>query len=140
VKGGYVEKAKSGYVVKLKENLIVSRNVHTNQEIFQERSGSNSARTLTEEVTARKKISITEAKKKYKEKLSEIDRGIEPGMSMASSGENLARDSSINPSNKLKSTLEMTGDTTTASIGSQKEDELKKTGISISTFRSNKGL
>jgi len=34
----------------------------------------------------------------------------------------------------------MTGDTTTASIGAQKEDELKKTGISISTFRANKGL
>ena len=140
VNGGYVEKVKSGYVVKLKENLIVSRNNQTIQEIFQERSGSNSARTLSEETINRKKISITEAKKKYKEKLSEIDRGIEPGMSMASSGENLSRASSINPSNKLKTALEMTGDTTTASIGDQKELELKRNGIDLQTFKANRSI
>ena len=62
--------------------------------------------------------------------------GIEPGMSMASSGENLTRGSTIR--NKQKSALEMTGDETTMSTGDRKEDELKKVGISLSSFKAKK--
>jgi hypothetical protein len=61
-----------------------------------------------------------------------IDKGIESGLSMATSGENMSR-----PSNKDK-IEELTGDETTASISAQKDDELKKKGISLSTFKSKK--
>lgn len=63
-----------------------------------------------------------------------IDKGIESGLSMATSGENLTR-----PSKKDKDKLEeLTGDDSTDTIGSQKEDELKKKGISLATFKSKK--
>ena len=64
--------------------------------------------------------------------------GIEPGLSMASSGENLLRKSS---KIKQKEPLEeLTGDETTASIGDQKEDELKKVGINLKTFKAKRPL
>jgi predicted ABC-type ATPase/nicotinamide mononucleotide adenylyltransferase len=68
--------------------------------------------------------------------ITEIDAGIESGMSL--SGHNkefLGKDGKIT-SIKKKEMKELTGDTTTHSIGGKKEDELKKQGISLSTFRS----
>ena len=68
--------------------------------------------------------------------ITEIDAGTESGMSM--SGHNkefLGKDGKIT-SVKKSGLKELTGDTTTHSIGGQKEDELKKQGISLSTFRS----
>jgi hypothetical protein len=41
--------------------------------------------------------------------------------------------------NTGKAVSELTGDETGASIGDQKEDELKKQGISLSSFRTKKG-
>ncbi len=63
-----------------------------------------------------------------------IDKGIEPGLSMATSGENMLRGSIKNKPLK-KPFEEMTGDETGASIGDQKEDELKKKGISLMSFK-----
>ena len=63
-----------------------------------------------------------------------IDKGIEPGLSMVTSGENMVRGAIRNK--PLKKPLEeLTGDETTASIGDQKEDELRKKGISLTTFK-----
>ena len=63
-------------------------------------------------------------------------------MSMAAGGESIGRDmGEINDKNgkvnplKKKPVAEMGGDSTTASIGAQKQDELSKHGISLSTFR-----
>lgn len=72
--------------------------------------------------------------------ITEIDAGTESGMSL--SGHNkefLGKDGKVTSVRKggLK---ELTGDTTTLSIGDQKEDELKKQGISLSTFRSKNPL
>jgi hypothetical protein len=72
--------------------------------------------------------------------VTEIDAGTELGMSL--SGHNkefLGKDGKITSVRK-KGLKELTGDTTTASIGAQKEDELKKQGISLSTFRSKNPL
>ena len=61
---------------------------------------------------------------------------------MAGAGESPARDMGEKLSKKGKATQvvpnninELTGDTTTASIGDQKEDELKKKGIPLTSFR-----
>lgn len=66
-----------------------------------------------------------------------IDRGIESGLSMASSGENMTR--GLTRTKLIKKPLEeLTGDETTMSIGDQKELELKRKGIDLATFKSRK--
>ena len=77
-----------------------------------------------------------EAKQKYQES---IDRGIEPGLSMAASGENMLR--GLTKTKLIKKPLEeLTGDETTMSIGDQKELELKRKGINLSSFKAKKFL
>jgi hypothetical protein len=88
------------------------------------------------------KITLAKIRSKQKEKTSvsceSIDMGIEPGLSMASSGENSTR-GGLTRTKLLKKPLEeLTGDETTMSIGDQKEDELKKAGINLKTFKSKK--
>ena len=141
--GGVVLKQGAGYVIKLKESEDVTI---INQSIQEEtRSGSTNGITesrgscgATQEQSCdcgcgsgeqassnqgKQKITISQAKKKLKEKVTEsIDRGIEPGMSMK------------------KPVEELTGDETTLSIGDQKEDELKKKGINLSTFKAKKAI
>ena len=93
-------------------------------------SNAESKGTLTfKQISARKinenkEVMLTES----------IDKGIEPGLSMATSGENMIRGAIRNKPLK-KPFEEMTGDETTASIGDQKEDELKKSGISLKSFK-----
>lgn len=82
------------------------------------------------------KISLEEIRKRQKEKVIEsIDKGIEPGLSMATSGENLLRPSNQKNKQIKKPLEELTGDETTASIGDQAEDELKKKGITLTSFK-----
>jgi len=91
----------------------------------------------------RPKITLNKIKENWNKKIQEsIDKGIEPGLSMASSGESPARDTGEKLSKKGKasqvvpsSITELTGDETGASIGDQKEDELKKKGISLTSFK-----
>jgi nicotinamide mononucleotide adenylyltransferase len=129
--GGVVHKQGVGYVIKLKENEDVTIINQSIQEETRSSTGVSSSR-ITEGAgcscggetsinQGRQKISLEQTKKKLKKKVSEsIDRGIEPGMSMK------------------KPVDELTGDETTLSIGDQKEDELKKQGIRLSTFKSKK--
>jgi hypothetical protein len=58
----------------------------------------------------------------------------ESGLSMATSGENMVR-GALRTKIVKKPLEELTGDETTASIGDQKEDELKKKGISLTSFK-----
>jgi len=113
------------------------------------RSGSGTTkeeRTIQEScennfTTTTKKITLAEIKQRQKtrseKQIDEIDRGIEPGLSMAGAGESIGRDmgEKIKKRSHKVTTVEMTGDETTASIGDQKEDELKKKGISLTTFK-----
>jgi len=89
----------------------------------------------------RTKITLSKIKENWNKKVQEsIDKGIEPGISMAGAGESPARDMGERLSKKGKATQvmpikELTGDETGASIGDQKEDELKKKGVSLTSFR-----
>jgi predicted kinase len=107
----------------------------------------------------RRTISLATIKENFQKKIEEsIDKGIESGISMAGAGESPARDMGEKPNSDGKATqvscngtaagitcpkhgvkncrlAELTGDETTASIGDQKEDELKKKGISLTTFK-----
>ena len=160
---GVVHQMGKGYVIKIKENENVEETIKPIQE---ERSagantladrfrntgssirgtsgrstgstGSESG-TITEEVTESKtKITLAQVRSKKEKAIAEsIDMGIEPGLSMAQSGESLGRGGGdkYDKNGKLKPFEEMQGDETTASIGDQKEDELKKVGINLTSFR-----
>jgi hypothetical protein len=109
------------------------------------------------ETPARTKISLAEIRQRKAQKettttgttrqcestqINEIDRGIEPGISMAGAGESIGRDmgEKIKKRSHKVSVTELTGDETTASISTQKEDELKKVGISLNRFKSKRPI
>ena len=98
-----------------------------------------SSKNIQEASRYKGKLTLAQAKNTFKEA---IDKGVETGMSMAAGGESIGRDmGEINDKSgkasplKKKPVAEMGGDSTTASIGAQKQDELSKQGISLSTFR-----
>ena len=153
---GVVHKAEKSYVVKIKENEDVksnsqfSKNENESGRISESgsstRTSGTSGRSFCEETSPRKKITLTEIRNRQKQ-INEIDGGIEPGLSMASSGENFSRglDRSMVTTGvkysrdpKKKTIKELTGDETTMSTGDKKEDELKKVGINLSSFKAKK--
>jgi len=101
-------------------------------------TGTCSCGSTSTSKKTKSKITLAKIKENFqKSKLNEsIDCGTETGMSMSAGGEG-ARDTGekINKKGKATPVAEMQGDETTASIGAQKEDELKKVGISLSTFK-----
>jgi hypothetical protein len=116
-------------------------------------SGSSSGRCATCgkinedcgcETNSTKKLTLSKIRERQAEKIKEsIDKGIEPGLSMAASGESIGRDMGEKikkRTGKASQVVEMQGDETGASIGAQKEDELKKKGISLLSFKSNKAI
>ena len=155
-KDGAVIKYKNGYAVKIKEN----DDAQENNRMVQETNRTESRRSFADSTTgdrisesgsttgqSRKKITLQEIRKQKEKILESIDRGIEPGVSSASSGENFSR--GVDPlmatdgkkysrDPKKKTIKELTGDETTMSIGDQKEDELKKVGINLKTFKAKK--
>jgi nicotinamide mononucleotide adenylyltransferase len=112
-----------------------------------EQSDHRLSDTITEEKTSQEtrttKITLAEIRAKkeklQEETLSEIDKGIEPGLSMATSGENMGR-GSLKVKQIKKPLEELTGDETTASISAQVEDGLKKKGMDLKTFRSKRPI
>ena len=155
-KDGAVIKYKNGYAIKIKE----TEDVQENDRMVQETNRTESRRSFADIATGnrisesgsttsqpRKKITLQEIRKQKEKILESIDRGIEPGVSSASSGENFSR--GVDPlmatdgkkysrDPKKKTIKELTGDETTMSIGDQKEDELKKVGINLKTFKAKK--
>jgi len=162
INGGVVHKMGNGYVIKIKENEDVkgtikfietqtkrSESGRTNSDITEdcscETTGVSSSghtsgysnKAKSEEGNNKKaKITISQIRSKKESEVKEaIDMGIEPGMSMAAGGESIGRDMGEKIKKRKISVTEMQGDETTASIGDQKEDELKKKGISLYSLR-----
>jgi predicted kinase len=80
------------------------------------------------------KLQLSQFKTKVRES---IDKGIEPGMSMAAGGESGGRDMGEKNDKKGKASpvAESGGETMATSMGDQKEGELRNQGIKLSTFR-----
>ena len=149
INGGVVYKQGKGYVIKIKENEDVEINIKPIQEQrSRNTSGSTGASRISEadcqnqagsdlEISPVKtKITLKQIRTKKESKVKEsIDKGIEPGMSMAAGGESLGRDMGEKIKKRKISVTEMQGDETTASIGDQKEDELKKKGVNLYSLR-----
>ena len=169
LKNGTVMPFKNGYVVKIHEenenvqeiDIMVQERTNSSGTTFIRESvggqrptdskGKASAKTtITEEASGykkgtssegRTKITIDQIRSKQKTILQKesIDKGIEPGLSMAASGENGTR--GVTKSKLLKKPFEeMTGDETGASIGDQKELEFKRKGINLKSFKANRSI
>ena len=164
---GIVHKIGKSYVVKIREDLneISSPDNNAIEAIYGQNISTPDAKQLGKVGTnfrpkgkpaldkpvseshngsgsqTRTKITLSKIKENWDKKVQEsIDKGIEPGISMAGAGESPARDMGEKLSKKGKATQvmpikELTGDETGASIGDQKEDELKKKGVSLTSFR-----
>ena len=168
VKNGEVHKHPKGYIVKLKgENIneLYANEFNSMDSIYSQTVPATTAAELSKGRTnskrrekpaldkpysesyngsgsePRTKITFNQIKENWRKKIEEsIDKGIEPGLSMAGAGESPARDMGEKLSKRGKATQvvpikELTGDETGASIGDQKEDELKKKGISLLSFK-----
>jgi cytidyltransferase-like protein len=169
LKNGTVMPFKNGYVVKVNEenenvqeiNIMVQERTNSSGTTFigesvgsqrtTDSKGKASAKTtITEEASGyekgtssegRTKITIDQIRSKQKAILQKesIDKGIEPGLSMAASGENGTR--GVTKTKLLKKPFEeMTGDETGASIGDQKELQLKRQGINLKSFKANRSI
>jgi predicted ABC-type ATPase len=90
------------------------------------------------------KISLAKIRSKQKEKYQQesIDKGIEPGLSMATGGENLVRPSNVKNKQVKKPFEEAIGadGSIATSISDKKEDELKKVGINLNSFKAKRPI
>jgi hypothetical protein len=87
---------------------------------------------------------VHKEKEGYVIKLKEsIDKGIEPGLSMAASGESPDRDmgekirKKTGKASQVAETIGAGGEMAT-SMSDQKEDELRRKGISLSSFKAKR--
>ena len=82
----------------------------------------------------------SEKAKKATKQQESIDKGIEPGMALNSYSKeyNSLRTKGRVRKGQVVPFKELTGDTTGASISAQKEDELKKVGINLKTFKAKR--
>jgi hypothetical protein len=166
---GTVLKYKNGYVVKIhEENEDVqtinkpiqeqtisgfrTRNTRTTSGLITEATGSCGesgdfgCTGSGEETSSKSKITLEQIRSKQKEKVTEsIDKGIEPGLSMAGAGESPARDMGEKwkkKTGKASQVAETIGDggEVINSMSAEKEDSLKKKGINLASFKSNKAI
>jgi len=167
IKNGTVYPFKNGYIVKLNEEnqngvstipeeFVFNTPTRDERRIAFSQTGTRTTETGvgtscktesyadTTETKSTGKITLAKirASQKNKEIIESIDRGTEPGLSMAGAGEGLGRDmgEKIRKKDGKVTVAEMQGDETTASIGAQKEDELKKVGINLQSFKAKRPI
>ena len=151
-----------GYVVKIHEE---NENAKETFEFIQEartsynrseagRTSDSTNRSLTENTVAgtstnnqgetRKKITFQEIRKQKEKILESIDKGIEPGLSMAGAGESLGRDTGekirrkMGKASQVDETIGDGGEMATSN-SDERELELKRKGISLASFKAKKG-
>jgi len=151
INGTVMKHPSGGYVIKIKEEnenvTEITKLIETQTARKTSGSGgtsrtnssastSGSRETTSEETSSQegtRKITIAEIRKRKEAQVKEsIDMGIEPGISMAASGENLR--STV----RKKRIEELTGDETTLSNSAQVEDELKRKGINLKSFKASR--
>ena len=161
---GTVMPYKNGYVIKLKEenNHVQStnqlsenqtKNHRINEGVAELTTGQEYARgegitgpsniSTQETGSTRQKITLGQIRTKQKEKVKEsIDKGIEPGLSMATSGENLTRGSTVKNKQIKKPFEEMigAGGEDATSMSDFNDNVLKQKGINIKTFKAKRPI
>jgi len=139
-----------GEQTRIKQNTPIGRieRIKGNSTSADASTGACSIREYAEpnagtEASATKKITINQirARQKKAEVKESIDKGIEPGLSMSASGENASRPTLKTKQNKkpFEEAIGAGGEDVN-SIGAKKEDELKKIGISLTSFKAKRPL
>jgi len=99
--------------------------------------------TTTQETGPKPKITLNQIRQRKKETQSEsIDKGIEPGLSMATSGENLTRPSNVK-NKQVKKPFEEAigaGGEMATSMSDYNDNVLKQKGINIKTFKAKRPI
>ena len=120
----------------------------------QEYAKGTGIETTPTQASGQGKITLQQIRQRKKEKesggptrqsestqINEIDKGIEPGLSMATGGENATR---LAPKNKaVKKPFEEAigaGGEMATSMSDKKEDELKKVGINLQSFKAKRPI
>ena len=149
---GTVMPFKNGYVIKLNEE---NTNVKSTSQFISEKNATRSSRnesgrntSLSEETTTKqiRKLTLTEIRAKQKEKIIEsIDKGIEPGLSMAGAGESIARDMGEKIRKKTGKASQVTetigaGGEDATSVSDGNELRLKRKGINLQSFKTKNYL
>ena len=161
---GTVMPYKNGYAVKLKEennhvqstnqlSEIETKNHRINEGVAELTTGQEYARgegitgpsniSTQETGSSRQKITLGQIRTKQKEKVKEsIDKGIEPGLSMATGGENLTRGSTVKNKQIKKPFEEMigAGGEDATSMSDFNDNVLKQKGINIKTFKAKRPI
>ena len=161
---GTVMPYKNGYVIKLNEenDYVQSTNqlsenqtkkhrinegvaeLTTGQEYARGEGITGPSNISTQETgISRQKITLGQIRTKQKEKVKEsIDKGIEPGLSMATAGENLTRGSTIKNKQIKKPFEEMigAGGEDATSMSDFNDNVLKQKGINIKTFKAKRPI
>ena len=161
---GTVKPYKNGYVIKLKEendhvqstnqlSEIETKNHNLNEGVAELTTGQEYARgegitgpsniSTQETGISRQKITIGQIRTKQKTKVKEsIDKGIEPGLSMATAGENLTRGSTVKNKQIKKPFEEMigAGGEDATSMSDFNDNVLKQKGINIKTFKAKRPI
>ena len=152
---GTVMPFKNGYVIKLNEE---NTNVKSTSQFISEKNATRSSgssrnesgrnTSLSEETTTKqiRKLTLTEIRAKQKEKIVEsIDKGIEPGLSMAGAGESIARDMGEKIRKKTGKASQVTetigaGGEDATSVSDGNELRLKRKGINLQSFKTKNYL
>ena len=161
---GTVMPYKNGYAIKLKEennhvqstnqlSEIETKNHRINEGVAELTTGQEYARgegitgpsniSTQETGSSRQKITLGQIRTKQKEKVKEsIDKGIEPGLSMATGGENLTRGSTVKNKQIKKPFEEMigAGGEDATSMSDFNDNVLKQKGINIKTFKAKRPI
>jgi hypothetical protein len=131
---------RSSYLAEGRTGLREYAELTTGQEYTK---GEGITGSGTEAPAASKKITLAKIRERQKETQvkESIDKGIEPGMSMSASGENLGRPGLKTKQNKkpFEEAIGAGGEDIN-SMGAKKEDELKKLGISLTTFKARRPI
>jgi predicted ABC-type ATPase len=105
-------------------------------------TGIEASPTGTQETGTRPKITLGQVRQRKKEQTQEsIDKGIEPGLSMSSAGENASRKplKTKQVEKPFEEAIGADGSIAT-SISDKKEDELKKVGINLQSFKAKRPI
>ena len=161
---GIVMPYKNGYVIKLKEendhvqstnqlSEIETKKYRINEGVAELTTGQEYARgegitgpsniSTQETGSSRQKITLGQIRTKQKTKVKEsIDKGIEPGLSMATGGENLTRGSTVKNKQIKKPFEEMigAGGEDATSMSDFNDNVLKQKGINIKTFKAKRPI
>ena len=112
----------------------------------QEYAKGTGIETTPTQASGQGKITLQQVRQRKKaiqeaDQINEIDKGIEPGLSMATGGENATRPA---PKNKaVKKPFEEAigaGGEMATSMSDKKEDELKKVGINLQSFKAKRPI